>query len=54
MLLVIGSVEILFGALAWSPTAVLISNLLAVIPLTTLLNFAIEELSDTGQTIVHC
>jgi Ca2+:H+ antiporter len=51
-LLVFVPVEILFRALSWSPTAVFIFNMLAIIPLATLLSFATEELSaNAGQTI---
>jgi Ca2+:H+ antiporter len=52
LLLVFVPFGVLSGALGWSPTAVFIFNMLAIIPLATLLSFATEELSaNAGQTI---
>jgi Ca2+:H+ antiporter len=52
MLLIFLPLGILAGAQEWNPTVVFVCNLLAIIPLATLLSFVTEELSaDAGQTV---
>ena len=52
VLLVFVPVGIVLGALDMDPTAVFITNFLAIMPLAALLSFATEELSaKLGQTI---
>jgi Ca2+:H+ antiporter len=52
ILLVFVPLGIVSGALHWSPTAVFVLNFFAIIPLSSLLSFATEELSVTmGQTL---
>lgn len=51
-LLVFVPFGILSGALEWNPTVVFLCNILAIVPLAMLLNFATEELSvNAGQTV---
>lgn len=51
-LLVFVPFGMLSGFLEWNPTVVFLCNILAIVPLAMLLNFATEELSaNTGQTV---
>jgi Ca2+/H+ antiporter len=51
-LLVFVPFGILSGFLEWNPTVVFLCNILAIVPLAMLLNFATEELSvNAGQTV---
>lgn len=52
LLLVFVPVGIVLGALDISPTAIFVTNFLAIMPLAALLSFATEELSvKLGQTL---
>lgn len=52
VLLVFVPVGIVLGAMGMDPTAVFITNFLAIVPLAALLSFATEELSaKLGQTV---
>lgn len=52
LLLVFVPVGIVLGALDMSPTAIFVTNFLAIMPLAALLSFATEELSvKLGQTL---
>lgn len=52
VLLVFVPVGIVLGAMDYDPTAVFITNFLAIVPLAALLSFATEELSaKLGQTV---
>jgi|HubBroStandDraft_4_1064222.scaffolds.fasta_scaffold1429085_1 Ca2+:H+ antiporter len=52
LLLIFVPIGIISGVLDRSPTAIFVFNVLAIIPLAMLLNFATEELSaNAGQTI---
>jgi Ca2+:H+ antiporter len=51
-LLVFVPFGMLSGFLEWNPTVVFLCNILAIVPLAMLLNFATEELSvNAGQTV---
>ena len=51
-LLVFVPFGILSGLFGWHPTVVFLCNILAIVPLAMLLNFATEELSvNAGQTV---
>jgi Ca2+:H+ antiporter len=51
-LLVFVPFGMLSGPLEWNPTVVFLCNILAIVPLAMLLNFATEELSaNAGQTV---
>ncbi len=51
-LLVFMPFGILSGLMEWNPTIIFVCNMLAIVPLAMLLNFATEELSvNAGQTV---